>query len=342
MNFDYYFPDVQSYSDYYPFGMLQPNRHGQENGADYRYNFQGQETDDEVKGKGNSVNYKYRMHDPRLGSFFAVDPLAPKYPHNSPYAFSENEVIAFVELEGLEKATPKEQQEAINYVNQTLNNDTKSLWDNVDVEEFKADLINQIKNPYSSKQLRNQCGPRATCFAINYIDPKLYAQIAIGLLTSESYENGGYTVNTTKEIRSYKKPTNRNSVDFVIQTSLRNSENKFFNYDPNDKSSTVSGYTDPEEIDDWVETLGGLTATTKEDADVTIALMDMNTLRGNGMGVWHYVILESYNPKRTEYKSELKYSDSYTGKKGNTLKIDKIQYGIGVYSVWHFKRTKND
>jgi len=43
------------------------------------------------------------MHDPRLGRFFAIDPLAPKYPHNSPYAFSENVVINAVELEGLEK-----------------------------------------------------------------------------------------------------------------------------------------------------------------------------------------------------------------------------------------------
>ncbi|WP_417266701.1 RHS repeat-associated core domain-containing protein [Brumimicrobium sp.] len=69
----------------------------------YRYGFQGQEKDDEVKGEGNSINYKYRMHDPRIGRFFAVDPLAPKYPHNSPYAFSENNVIHAIELEGLEK-----------------------------------------------------------------------------------------------------------------------------------------------------------------------------------------------------------------------------------------------
>jgi len=43
------------------------------------------------------------MHDPRIGRFFAVDPLSPKYPHNSPYAFSENVVINAVELEGLER-----------------------------------------------------------------------------------------------------------------------------------------------------------------------------------------------------------------------------------------------
>jgi len=70
----------------------------------YRYGFQGQERDNEIKGNGNSINYKYRMHDPRLGRFFAIDPLASKYPYNSPYAFSENVVISHVELEGLEKA----------------------------------------------------------------------------------------------------------------------------------------------------------------------------------------------------------------------------------------------
>lgn len=75
--------------------------------AGYRYGFQGQEKDDEVKGKGNSVNYTYRMHDPRLGRFFAIDPLAYKYPHNSSYAFSENNVIHMIELEGLEKAPSK-------------------------------------------------------------------------------------------------------------------------------------------------------------------------------------------------------------------------------------------
>ena len=72
------------------------------NGGDYRYGFQGQEVDHEVKGNGNSINYKFRIHDPRIGRFLSRDPLAPQYSHNSPYAFSENRVIDAVELEGLE------------------------------------------------------------------------------------------------------------------------------------------------------------------------------------------------------------------------------------------------
>jgi len=45
---------------------------------------------------------KYVFGNLRVGRFFAVDPLAGKYPWNSPYAFSENRVIDGVELEGLE------------------------------------------------------------------------------------------------------------------------------------------------------------------------------------------------------------------------------------------------
>lgn len=81
--------------------MLVPNRHG--NSTAYRYGFQGQEMDNELKGEGNSLNYTFRMHDPRVGRFFAVDPLSPKYPWNSSYAFSENNVMDAIELEGLEK-----------------------------------------------------------------------------------------------------------------------------------------------------------------------------------------------------------------------------------------------
>tara|TARA_R110002072_G_scaffold287464_4_gene453144 strand:- start:16877 stop:17914 length:1038 start_codon:yes stop_codon:yes gene_type:complete len=58
--------------------------------------------DDEIKGEGNSVNYTFRMHDPRVGRFFATDPLFKEYPWYSPYQFSGNRLIDMKELEGLE------------------------------------------------------------------------------------------------------------------------------------------------------------------------------------------------------------------------------------------------
>ena len=50
------------------------------------------------------------MHDPRIGRFFAVEPLSDKFPHNSPYAFSENRVIDAIELEGIENIRVHELQ----------------------------------------------------------------------------------------------------------------------------------------------------------------------------------------------------------------------------------------
>ncbi len=68
----------------------------------YRFGFNGQEKDNEIKGKGNSLSFKYRMHDSRLGRFLSVDPLSASYPWNSTYAFAENRVIDGIDLEGAE------------------------------------------------------------------------------------------------------------------------------------------------------------------------------------------------------------------------------------------------
>jgi len=95
-------PELLSAQEYEPFGSLLPGRNYSSDS--YRFGFQGQEKDDEMHGAtGTSYNYSYRMHDARVGRFLSIDPLAAKYPHNSPYAFSENKVIASVELEGLEE-----------------------------------------------------------------------------------------------------------------------------------------------------------------------------------------------------------------------------------------------
>ncbi len=93
--------DVISAQDYYPFGMTMPGRVF--NGGDYRYGFNGQEQDDEVKGNGNSLSFTFRFYDPRLGRFLSVDPVFAEYPWNSPYAFAENDVIRARDLEGAEK-----------------------------------------------------------------------------------------------------------------------------------------------------------------------------------------------------------------------------------------------
>jgi RHS repeat-associated protein len=97
--------DVKQKDHYYPFGLnisalsstaplSKPNKIN---------TFQGQEKVDDFDI--NWIQFKWRNHDPTIGRFFNVDPLSEKFYYNSPYAFSENKVVAHVELEGLESVS---------------------------------------------------------------------------------------------------------------------------------------------------------------------------------------------------------------------------------------------
>ena len=122
---DYYDPQLLSSTDYFPFGMPMAERNFV---GGYRYGFQGQEGDDEMAGDGNSVFFKYRIHDPRIGRFLSVDPLTASYPHNSPYAFSENRLLDGVELEGLEWAPSKDKEgNIIDYTWEGYNKDGSTI-----------------------------------------------------------------------------------------------------------------------------------------------------------------------------------------------------------------------
>jgi RHS repeat-associated protein len=56
------------------------------------------ERDDEVKGKGNHLDFGNRVYDPRLGRFFSTDRIVQ--PYESPYSSHGNNPIAFVDVEG--------------------------------------------------------------------------------------------------------------------------------------------------------------------------------------------------------------------------------------------------
>lgn len=68
----------------------------------YGYGFNGQEKDEEVKGQGNSYDYKNRIQDPRLGRFLSIDQKFKDYPWYTPYQFAGNDVIRNADLDGLE------------------------------------------------------------------------------------------------------------------------------------------------------------------------------------------------------------------------------------------------
>ncbi|HEV8515833.1 MAG TPA: RHS repeat-associated core domain-containing protein, partial [Cyclobacteriaceae bacterium] len=102
---------VTQVSDYYPFGVPF-NTWSKGSVSANRYTYQGQENQDDLDY--NEYAYKFRMHDPSMGRFMSVDPLAEKYMYNSPYAFSENRVIDGEDLEGKEWTATKDKLGMIN------------------------------------------------------------------------------------------------------------------------------------------------------------------------------------------------------------------------------------
>jgi len=97
---DYYTADISTISDYYPFGSVMPGR--SYSSGDYRYGFNGKESDNEVSGNGNSYDYGFRIYNPRIGKFLSRDPLSKNYPHLTPYQFASNTPIQASDLDGLE------------------------------------------------------------------------------------------------------------------------------------------------------------------------------------------------------------------------------------------------
>lgn len=70
------------------------------NSNQYRYGFNGQEKDDEVKGDKNSVDFEARIYDSRLGRWLSVDPDLSLLPSISPYNFVLNSPNLFCDPNG--------------------------------------------------------------------------------------------------------------------------------------------------------------------------------------------------------------------------------------------------
>ncbi len=95
-----YNPEIVSYQNYYPYGMMQQDR---ANGyTSERYGYSGKEKDDEVSNVSSSYNYGARDYDARIARFISVDSLESKYPSLSGYSIANNNPIYYLDADGRE------------------------------------------------------------------------------------------------------------------------------------------------------------------------------------------------------------------------------------------------
>ena len=92
---------IQNYTNYYAFGGPQPGRYY--NAPGYHFGFNGQEKDDALLGDGAITKYAEREYDNRLGRWYSIDPIAGKFPNESPYLFAGNNPVFFIDQKGKKK-----------------------------------------------------------------------------------------------------------------------------------------------------------------------------------------------------------------------------------------------
>jgi RHS repeat-associated protein len=85
-------------NDYYPFGLRHANASHPISAAN-RLKFNGKE--EQVVGNSGLLDYGARMYDNVLGRWLMVDPLAEKYYPYSPYNYTLNNPVKFVDPDGM-------------------------------------------------------------------------------------------------------------------------------------------------------------------------------------------------------------------------------------------------
>ena len=84
----------------YTFGSQMPGRSTYNPSSNYRYGFQNQETETEITNSPSHLDFGARIYDSRLGRWLSLDPLQAKYPSLSPYNFTANNPILFIDPDG--------------------------------------------------------------------------------------------------------------------------------------------------------------------------------------------------------------------------------------------------
>jgi RHS repeat-associated protein len=200
---DYFLADIRQAQDYSPFGVLLQNRNLSLSGAiPYRYLFQGQEMDDEVKGDGNSYDFGARMLDPRLGRWFRIDPLAAKYSTFSPYVFVGNMPIIAIDPNGMEIIIKAKDGATIKYVPgmEVPKNITNQLQDvimglnhmyiNVPSAQVKLDFLVNLENQGLIINIVSNFGAVNKFYPPNDNDP-LHGEIFFNPNQADVLLNGG-------------------------------------------------------------------------------------------------------------------------------------------------------
>ncbi len=139
---DWYLPEIASANDYYPFGMLQPER--KFNAGEYRFGFNGQEEADDISEIGSHTTALFWEYDTRLGRRWNLDPK-PNIAISSYSSFTDNPVF-FNDILGDSAAVFKPNGSFWKFIN-----DGESKWSGIYYQNSEitgSKIVNGVKTEY--------------------------------------------------------------------------------------------------------------------------------------------------------------------------------------------------
>src|SRR5690554_842976 len=89
--------EIVEENNYYPFG-LKHQGYNDLPGEGYKYKYNGKEYEDALDLK--MYEYGARNYDPAVGRFFNIDRLSEKYESLSPYNYTANNPVRFIDVDG--------------------------------------------------------------------------------------------------------------------------------------------------------------------------------------------------------------------------------------------------
>ncbi|MHA3046222.1 RHS repeat domain-containing protein [Riemerella anatipestifer] len=135
-------------SNYYPFGLEHTGYNGLLGNQSYNYKYNGKELQTEI----GMYDYGARFYMPDLGRWGVVDPLAEKTKKWTPYVYSGDNPIRFVDPDGRTWGDPKDQDKLTRNVNkriETLNKNNANIQAKIEkgglTDRKLAKLNNQLE-----------------------------------------------------------------------------------------------------------------------------------------------------------------------------------------------------
>ncbi len=91
--------EIMEEKNYYPFGLTHQGYNGQVQGAYHPYGYNGKEENDELGLAW--LDFSARNYNPALGRWMNLDPLAEQMRRHSPYNYTFNNPIFFIDSDGM-------------------------------------------------------------------------------------------------------------------------------------------------------------------------------------------------------------------------------------------------